>query len=89
MSLTSMFNEAKMMSGNVTATISQFAITSNILGNITSNKSNIYKTDWRNLIGKILSYTICLPKTDEKVIIQSKCSEKRLIFCQMLTQTSK
>ena len=36
--------------GNLTATISdhlpQFAIIPNMFGNITSNKYNIYETDW-------------------------------------------
>ena len=39
-----------IMSGNLTATISdhlrQFAIIPNMFGNITSNKSNIYERDW-------------------------------------------
>ena len=42
-----------MLSGNLTATISdhlpQFAIISNMFGNILGNKSNIYERSWPKL----------------------------------------
>ena len=43
-------NDPDIISGNLTATISdhlpQFAIIPNMFGNITGNKSNIYERDW-------------------------------------------
>ena len=45
--------EPDIISGNLTATISdhlpQFSIISNMFGNISDNKSNIYERDWSKL----------------------------------------
>ena len=48
--------------GSLTTTISdhlpQYAIITNIFGNSSGNKYNIYEGDWLNLIEKILFLTI-------------------------------
>ena len=53
-----------IISGNLTATISdhlpQFIILPNIFSNSPSNKSNIYERDWSNFVQKTLYWIIFL-----------------------------
>ena len=52
--------DSDIISGNLTANISdhlpQFAITPNMFGNTTSNKSNIYDRDWSKFYSRLIFY---------------------------------